>query len=176
MLLHFLGPHSILCRAGFDRFFFVIDLNLFTVIYMFVSLYNLVISLLVFIREIKFLFFFMCLRIKSRSPPTRKYPKEVSELANRDWDNELSKPSENPEHPAATNVSIVEPYTAVIENNLQRKWIQRRPTQETKIRGKKWNFQTLEDRNGVSKKWVLQNLQTRQWTGQPSMTPWTRKD
>ena len=126
-----------ICRAVFDSVFYVIDLSLFTFIYMFVSINNLVFLLLVLIREFKFLFFFMCHRIKSRSPTTRKYPKEVSELDNREWDNELSKPSENPEHPAATNVSTVEPYTTVIAKNTRRNGIQRRPTRETRKRRKK---------------------------------------
>ena len=50
----------------------------------------------------------MCLRNKSISPPTRKYPEENSELKNREQLKELYKSSENPEHPAATNVSTVE--------------------------------------------------------------------
>ena len=58
----------------------------------------------------------MCLRIESRSPPTRKFPEEGSEMDNREIDNELSKPTENPDCLAATNVSTVERYTAVIEN------------------------------------------------------------
>ena len=67
----------------------------------------------------------------------KKNPEEVSELDNWEWDNELFKPSENPEHPAATNVSTVEPHTTVIENNTQRNGIQRRPTRETRNKRKK---------------------------------------
>ena len=48
------------------------------------------------------LYGFACLCIKSRSPATRKIPEEGSEMDNREKDNELSKPTENP---AATNVS-----------------------------------------------------------------------
>ena len=61
--------------------------------------------------------FLMCLRIKSRSPPTGKFSEEGSEMHNQEKDNEVSKPTENLEHPAATSVSIVERHTAVIETH-----------------------------------------------------------
>ena len=51
--------------------------------------------------------FLMRLRIKSRSPLTRKIWEESSEMDNREWNNELSKPTENPERPAVINVSTV---------------------------------------------------------------------
>ena len=80
--------------------------------------------------------FLMCLCMKSRSPPTRKFP-EGSEMDNRESDNELSKPTENPEHHAATNVSTVERYTAFTENHARRNGNQHRPTRETRNKRKK---------------------------------------
>ena len=109
----------------------------------------------------------MCFSINGRSPHTKNYPEEVSELDNWEWDNELSKPSENPEHPAATNVSTVEPHTTMIANNTQRSGIQRRPTRETRKGGKKVKFSNFEERGRLSKKWNLQKLQTRKRNGRP---------
>ena len=91
---------------------------------------------------IKFLFFFMCHRTKSRSPPTGSYPKN-SDLDNREKDKELSKFPESPKHPATTYVFTVERYTAAIENHTRRNGIHQRLTPETRNKKKKTKFSNI---------------------------------
>ena len=79
----------------------------------------------------------MSLRMKSRSPPSRKFPEEGSEIDNRQKDNKLSWSTENSEHLAATNFSTVERYTAVIENRTRKNGNQLPPTRETRNNKKK---------------------------------------